>query len=237
MKPVLKPLIFLLSAILLTACGDSTRSDLSQAPAPAEEGIEPRITLAGLANLDSLSIDFQMRENCMAISSDKNATPSRGEYQSSNKPHPVDATFPRNGFYLQIREDEWVTIDSNILGHRLYLVNTTNAPIELKASDSRLYIITEALDEKNEWKPITYLPSSWCGNSYHRVMLDTGEYWSFDVPVFKGSFKTKLRYTLLLGERETISSNEIVAYLNPGQFDPIRKEGHQAVNVMDPYSD
>jgi hypothetical protein len=69
------------------------------------------------------------------------------------------------------------------------MVNTTNDKVQFKAQDSRLYLVAEALNEKNEWVAITYLPSSWCGNSYHEITLDANEYWSFDILFSKESLR------------------------------------------------
>jgi hypothetical protein len=190
-----------------------------------------------IERLDSVNIDFQFRGNCYAYSSAKNKIQSNGEAHSDNLPKKVDKSFQRQGFYLVINQNEFSKIDSSVLGCRLYLVNTTNSLIELDASDSRLYIVAEALNDKNEWTEISYLPSSTCGNSYHTVILDKDEYWSFDIPVFKGTTKTKLRYTLIISEDKKISSNEIVAYLNKGQFDKKNKEGYRSNNIMNPYKD
>jgi len=190
-----------------------------------------------VSHLDSLNIETQLRGNCYAYSSDKNSEASNGEAHSDNLPQKVDKSFPRDGFYLVINQNELTVIDSSILGCKLYLVNTTDSKKELKASDSRLYIVAEALNDKKEWTPITYLPLSKCGNSYHTVVLDKDEYWTFDIPIFKGNFKTKLRYTLPIGNEKKIYSNEIIAYLNEGQFNNENKQGDNATNIMDPYDE
>jgi hypothetical protein len=123
------------------------------------------------------------------------------------------------------------------LGCKLYLANTTDTILELLACDSRIDIVAEALNEKNKWAPISYLPSSWCGNSYHTIKLDKNEYWSFDIPIFKGNMKTKLRYVLILDEDYKIISNEIETFLNKEQFAQEKKQGHKSNNLMDPYID
>ncbi|MBS1560250.1 MAG: hypothetical protein JSS89_01460 [Bacteroidetes bacterium] len=188
-----------------------------------------------LNELDSVDIDFQFYGDCYAYSSDKNAVASNGESHSDNLPRKVDRSFPRKGLYMVINENERCPIDSTLLGCKLYLVNTTDSLVKMEASDSRLYIVAEALDGRNVWSPISYLPSSFCGNSYHTVALDKDEYWSFDIPVFKGTIKTKLRYTLTIDKRRKISSNEVVAYLNKGQFNVGHVHEYRSNNIMDPY--
>lgn len=82
----------------------------------------------------------------------------------------------------------------------MILANSTALPLQLKASDSRLSIIREALDEDGEWKPIEYLPKSWCGNSYHHVTLPSEHYWSFAAPVYAGPHRVQMRFVLDLGQ-------------------------------------
>jgi hypothetical protein len=190
-----------------------------------------------IKQLDSVNIYYQIRGHCYAYSSKKNAEPSNGEAHSSNLPMKNNNSFPNHGVYLLINETEYTPIDSVYLGCKLYLINTSDELVTFKASDSRLYIVAEALNDKNEWMPISYLPSSYCGNSYHTVKLDENEYWGFDIPVFKGSFKTKLRYTLTIDKENKISSNEVIAFINRSQLDKKNKQGHTPNNIMDPYDD
>ncbi|WP_295125513.1 hypothetical protein [uncultured Chitinophaga sp.] len=196
-----------------------------------------KLTAAQIARLDSTDIKFQHRSMIHAYSSSQFAKPSNGEGHSDNIARPVDGTFERKGIYLYINEKETVTLDRTYRGNVLYLVNTADSNLTLNASDSYIRIMTEALDDKGKWKPVMYFPSSWCGNSYHEITLAQNEYWSFATPVFKGNFKTKLRYTLSIGGQQQLISNEIVTYINKEQFDPKTKEGHRATDIMDPYRD
>lgn len=226
--------IFLISIGLLGCNGQNPKVSTN---IPFEEILVNKSTLTQkeISGLDSLCIDFQFRGNCYAYSSPKNAEASNGEAHSDNLPKKIDQSFSQKGLYLIINPDELSKIDSTFLGCKLFLVNTTDSIVILKASDSRLNIIAEALNEKGQWTPISYLPSSWCGNSNHKVKLDMNEFWTFEIPVFKGAIKTKLRYVLLLDEYNKIISNEIVTHLNIGQFDKEKKQGKQSYNIMDPY--
>jgi hypothetical protein len=231
----MQQLTILLIAIGLLSCNRQSKSTETITPITEVPVQNTSLTQAEIKELDSVNISYQFRGDCYAYSNAKNAEESNGEAHSDNLPKIVDKSFPRHGLYLVINQNEFSKIDSAILGCKLYLVNTTESLIKLNASDSRLHIIAEALNEKNEWTAISYLPSSGCGNSYHTVVLDKDEYWSFDIPIFKGSIKTKLRYTLTIDKNNKISSNEIVAYLNKGQFDKKNKQGHSSDNIMDPY--
>jgi hypothetical protein len=121
--------------------------------------------------------------------------------------------------------DDEVPFRKQYNGFRLLLINRTAKEVSLPASDSRLYIICEARDQDGEWKPIEYLPSSWCGNSHHSAYLPSGHYWEFSAPVYSGSLKTKLRYNLggniycaELGGFINTYSNEFDGSINPSQF-------------------
>ena len=195
-----------------------------------------KLTQPEINNLDSLNIKFLFRGNCYAYSSEKNAIPHNGESHSDNLAKEVDQNFPRNGFYLVINQNEFVSIDDKTLGCKLYVVNTSDSLISLRASDSRLNIVAEAFYNE-QWVPISYLPSSSCGNSYHTVILDKDEFWEFSVPIFTGEIKTKMRYTLTVSKEKKISSNEVVVYLNREQFDPKNLQGYSSTNLMDPYSE
>jgi hypothetical protein len=228
--------IILALALVILGCNafiiDDHKSVVSELPAR-----KTKLSAAELKRLDSVNIHFQLRGNCYAYSSNKNAIASNGEWQSGNYAKKVDAAFPKVGVYLVINQNELIKIDSTKLGCKLYLVNTSDSLIKISASDSRLYIVAEALDQNNEWKPITYLPSSWCGNSYHTVMLDKDEFWEFEIPVFKGKMKTKIRYSFSANSAEKIYSNEVTAFINKDQLDPKKQQGHNSSNIMDPYED
>ena len=116
-------------------------------------------------------------------------------------------------------------------GLRLLLVNRTKSEAAFNASDSRLRILQEALDAQGQWRPIEYLPGSWCGNSYHQVFLPAGHYWEFAAPKYGGTLKTKLRF--VLQTKPPIYSPEFEGSVNTEQF--TNKAGHVPTGIMDPY--
>jgi hypothetical protein len=127
-------------------------------------------------------------------------------------------------------------------GFEVVLYNFTDKEMSFNASDSRLYMKIQAKKQNGEWKDIEYLPSSWCGNSYHVIQLKPGEFWSFTAPVYYGSIKTMLRIELaevnpdsINKKGSTIYSEEFEGTINPAQF--WNKEGHQPHNLIDPYGD
>jgi hypothetical protein len=97
-----------------------------------------------------------------------------------------------------------------------------------------LNIIREALDRSGNWQPVEYLPSSWCGNSYHRVALPSGQQWDFVAPVYAGSYETRMRFVLEEKDR-VITSNEFTGFVDESQFE--RDQPLVSGGIMDPYSD
>jgi hypothetical protein len=120
-------------------------------------------------------------------------------------------------------------------GFLVLLVNATDKSVWFSASDSRLSIVREAIDKDGAWKPIEYLPSSWCGNSYHRVLLPAGEAWTFTAPTYRGTFATRMRFVLQQEKGESIYSNEFPGSINREQFSA--KEKRAPMGLMDPYND
>lgn len=125
-------------------------------------------------------------------------------------------------------------------GMKLYIANAAPDTAYFPAQDSRLYLNLQAKDKNGEWRDIEYLPSSWCGNSYHTLFLPPDNYWEFTVPIYDGEFKTKLRAKLMYTIKDkkdniTLYSNECEGSINPGQF--WRKSGYSPSGLMDPYND
>jgi hypothetical protein len=183
-----------------------------------------------------LKIDFMLRGHIYAQSSIEDSTALGGYGGSDNLPKLISDKniFSENGLFLKIDTTKITTLNDKFNGYKLYIANKSDTIVKLDASDSRLYVIAEIID-KGEWKPIEYLPSSWCGNSYHDVFLKQNEYWEFIVPKFSGKIKTKLRYRLMVGKDKYIYSNEIVTSINKGQM--TKKEEHKPNGIMDPYND
>lgn len=183
-----------------------------------------------------LKIDFMLRGHIYAQSSIEDTTALGGFGGSDNLPKLITAenTFSENGLFLKIDTTKITTLNDRINGYKLFIGNKSDSTVKLDASDSRLYVIAEVL-YKSEWKPIEYLPSSWCGNSYHDVFLKQNEYWEFVIPKFSGKIKTKLRYRLMISKDNYLYSNEIETSINKGQL--TKKEGHKPNGIMNPYND
>ena len=183
-----------------------------------------------------MKIDYMLRGLIYAKSSIVDTTALGGFGSSQNLPKLIsdENTFSEKGVFLKIDTTKIVALNAKYNGYKFYIGNKSDTILRLDASDSRLDVITEVL-YKGEWKPIEYLPSSWCGNSYHLVYLKQNEYWEFIVPKFSGKIKTKLRFRLMIGRDNPIYSNEIDTRINKGQM--TKNEKQKGNGIMDPYSD
>jgi hypothetical protein len=204
----------------------------ADAPAPASQPA----TQPSPQALKDVNVRFMVRGYCFAKSSVKDDKAPGGFGSSDNAAKPIAANLPVVKGRLQLVADPAAVVAfGEHRGLMLALANTTDKPVWLAASDSRLSIVQEAKDADGTWKPIEYLPSSWCGNSYHRVCLRRGECWTFTAPRYAGDLPTKLRFRLDQRDQPPIYSNEFEGSVNPEQF--TRKQGHQPTNIMDPYLD
>lgn len=182
-----------------------------------------------------LNIKYMLQGNIYAASSIIDSTAPGGFGGSDNLPKELKKTdFSEKGLFLKIDTTKATIISEKINGYKFFIVNKTDSIAKFYASDSRLSVIAQAF-VNNEWKNIEYLPSSWCGNSSHKVFLKPQEYWEFDIPKFSGKLKTKIRYRLKLGKDIFIYSNEISASINKKQLS--YKQGHKSNGLMDPYID
>lgn len=190
------------------------------------------------------NIDFMIRGRYYAHSPKKKALAGAGGWgRSTNKYKSLDSlSLDASGFSL-ILSDRQEDLFDGIGGRNIYLVNAANDTVYFEAQDSRLYMMMQAKDRFGAWKDIEYLPSSWCGNSYHKVFLPPHHYWSFATLAFdKGAMKTDLRvrlwykehYSDSREEEKTIYSNEVKGRVNPAQF--WRKKRYASTNLMDAYN-
>lgn len=142
--------------------------------------------------------------------------------------------FSGDGLFLKIDTSQLVPMGGKYNHYPFFIINQSDTTAVLTASDSRIDAIAEVL-YKGKWRPIEYLPVSWCAHSHHHVYLEPGEYWHLYIPKFAGKIKTKLRYRLMLGRGKSIYSNEIPTAINKKQMD--NKQGHAPDGFMDPYLD
>jgi hypothetical protein len=138
-----------------------------------------------------------------------------------NLPRKLDRPLPKNAITLLALPGERVPFGESNRGFRVLLANTTAATAHFAAADSRLSILREAMDDSGTWRIIEYLPAIWCGNSYHQLLLPSGQYWSFSAPEYAGPLKAKMRFRLFADrEGKPVYSNEFEGSIHPDQFKP-----------------
>ncbi len=188
--------------------------------------------------LEDINVEFMMRGYFLAGSLFKKDEEGFGGFGgSSNYPKALDKVAPDGVVSLIAMPDQDVIFAKKYKGLKVLLINGMDGRVKFTASDSRLSIVQEALDADGQWKPVEYLPGSFCGNSYHIVSLGPKEYWEFAAARYKGKFKTRLRFRLDWNKSENenlrIYSNEFDGSVNAEQFTVM--QGHKRSSIMDPY--
>jgi hypothetical protein len=175
-----------------------------------------------------------LRGYCFAGSAIRDQHALGGFGPSDNVPKRVLRFVEARGLYLLAQP----TIETRFgaqPGMRVVLVNGTSEVLSFSACDSRIDLVQEARDESGRWRPIEYLPRSWCGNSYHRVFLPPREFWQFPAPRYRGPIATRLRFALTLSDKSRVVSNEFEGSVFLDQFS--KKQGHNPNGLMDPYDE
>ena len=228
----------LLILVVLAGCSDKPKpvaiKNATPVVAPAVR-LSPDGATATPDVKNTIELDYMRSGSYHASSKSIDPNALGGFGGSDNMPYKitVDGAKQSGECYL-LAEPSIATDFGNEKGMRLVLVNGTEESAVFSACDSRLSIVQEAKDESGEWKAIEYVQRSWCGNSYHNVMLPSKHFWKFSPPRYDGSFRTKLRFRLTVGSDQTLLvSNEFQGGINPRQF--TEKQQHNPTNLMDPY--
>ncbi len=208
---------------------------------------------------DTLVLNTMIETNFMAYTA-HDASGGGGWARSDNEAiaNGTDMPAPPNTFTVTARPGQSAAFADEYAGFRAYIVNTTRDTMTFNAVDSRLCMLMQARDTDGTWRNIQYMPSSFCGNSYHRILLAPGEHWRFTVPCFHGAFRTRLRLALTgfrtgvppgihsdeIGwgasdqkanaeaKERIIYSNEFEGSINRGQFQ--KRARHRSGGLMDP---
>lgn len=185
--------------------------------------------------LETVDIRFMLRGYFYAGSNIQDERALGGFGSSNNLPRAAPRELVEEGqLRLCVLPEEEVPFLEKYRGLRVVLVNGRDEVVSFEASDSRLSIVQEARAADGSWQAVEYLPSSWCGNSYHRVFLAPGECWEFAAPRFQGELETELRFRLPRKDGDLVSE-AFAGSVNPEQF-TVRRE-YQPQGLMDPYQD
>lgn len=183
-----------------------------------------------------IDIDYKLRASCYAGSSVKDSIAPGGFWQSPNIPkqlnmNVLEVSFPEK-FQLYLDTENPITIEKEIKGFNLYLINRSGKTVALLAQDSRLYLKRQVY-HNGKWQDVEYMPQSWCGNSYHTVFIQNDEYWEFEVFCMTGKVEASFRYELQLKDNQKIYSNVFVGSFNESQLK--KEQNYSPTNIMDPY--
>ena len=186
---------------------------------------------------ECLNVKFKLRGYFYAGTSQVDSTALGGFYEDKNSPKNLTSQISEysksNKLEIVVKPDLITEFEKGISGFKVFIVNKSDSIKELPAQDSRLYLKRQVF-YKNEWRDIEYLPSSWCGNSYHSVFIKPNEYWGFTVPCLNGKIDAKFRFELYVNEELTIYSNEFNGSFNKKQL--TKEQGHKPIGIMDPYN-
>jgi len=199
------------------------------------------LTLILISNIsfgqECLNVKFKLRGYFYAGTSQVDSTALGGFYEDKNSPKKITAEISEylksNSLGIIVRPDLKTEFEKGISGFKVFIINKSDSIKELPAQDSRLYLKRQVF-YKNEWRDIEYLPSSWCGNSYHSVFIKPNEYWDFKAPCLNGKIDAKFRFELYVNEELTIYSNEFNGSFNKKQLK--KEQGHKSIGIMDPYN-
>ncbi len=226
----MRPLITLTCQLItLWLCSIAVQADKD---ADRAEGRKP---------LKAVNIKYMLRTYCRASSKIVDEKAFGGFGPSENHPRPLNKThaklkLPSGKLTLLALPSSRVPFWKKYEGFRLLLVNKTGQRIAILAQDSAVNIIREARDAKGKWRPLEYMPGTFCGNSYHRVMFDTNQHWEFTVPRYSGSVKTQMRFRVSIGRQaKPIYSNTFEGSINVEQFSV--KQAYKRKSLMDPRTD
>ncbi len=151
-------------------------------------------------------------------------------------------TNSKDSILISIDTDKVVPFAGRYKGRYVSISNISDREIEFDAQDSRLYAKMQAINQNGEWQDIEYLPSSWCGNSYHTMTLKPNHSWNFLTPIYEGNFETQLRIALIIKQNYRDESKSVIKYSKPvygsinlSQF--WRKPDYFPQGIMDSYLD
>jgi len=186
---------------------------------------------------DCLDVKFKIRGYFYAGTSQLDSLAPGGFYEDKNSPKTMDSKISKlvnqEEFKIVVLENVESEFNKKITGFKVFVINNTDSIKQLPAQDSRLYLKRQVF-YKGKWQDIEYLPSSWCGNSYHSVYIKSNEYWDFTAPCLKGDIEAKFRFELYVNDDLTLYSNVFSGSFNKSQL--TKEQGHKTNGLMDPYN-
>ncbi|AUC74405.1 hypothetical protein CW732_01405 [Olleya sp. Bg11-27] len=141
----------------------------------------------------------------------------------------------RDSIFLEVMEKNKIKNKQRLKKHYntlpvfIYNQSDSNRLLVPSIINGELYLIVEALDENNQWKPIEFnnVPGRICINDFEYYQLKPKHFMVSSILKYSGDYKTKMRVKLL-NDQKLYYSNQFNGSINYSQFDTI-----QAVKDMD----
>lgn len=160
-------------------------------------------------------------------------------YKQSNIPYPTDstlkiiidtnqiistktqviskATLKETSNNLFYHYDSIIINEKQVKSYPVFILNMGDSLFKIATNGNHIVTMQEALDSNGKWVPIECLPTSMCGNSYAYTFIRPKSYILFAIPIYSGTFRTKLRLKLRISKK-IIISNEYFGEINPEQM-------------------
>ena len=135
-----------------------------------------------------------------------------------------------NQLTLKVDTVDITVYKDRYFAYKIYLINASKDTVRIPAQDGLIKIIQQAKNKRGKWQDIENFRNSWCGNSYHSIALPPNEYQIFATPIYKGEFKTQLRFKLEIG-KQIIYSNTYWGEINHGQLLDEKKKNKTGISV------
>ncbi len=132
---------------------------------------------------------------------------------------------------LQVDTNDLTVYQDRFLAYKLYLINGRKDSVKIPIQDGDLKMIQQAQNDKQEWQDLDNFINSFCGHSYRSYKIAPSGYQIFPAAIFKGPFKTKLRFKLELNEQE-IFSNVYSGSINKGQLLDPKDKNRTGISVL-----
>lgn len=117
--------------------------------------------LDALAALKPVDVKFKVRGYCMAGSiEDPEALGGYAKSDNLSRALRPGMAKGKTGLCLIAEPDAIATFGKTHRGMRVSLANPTDKELWVNASDSRLDLVQQAMDDKGQWQDVEYLPGS-----------------------------------------------------------------------------
>lgn len=115
----------------------------------------------------------------------------------------------------------------------VWIINNTKDTVEIQMQDWSFICIKEAKNKCNEWKPVEFWKTSFCGNSYYYEAIPPQVIKQFVANRFEGDMRVEMRFKLL-GKTEYYYSNNFWGTIDSCSFQKDSTEDIQIFKMEKP---